>query len=407
MRRGRAPSGLRFPAARIVCKSPAMDAVALAQALIRCPSVTPKDEGALGVLEAALAPLGFACHRLRFEGDGTAPVDNLYARIGSAAPHFCFAGHTDVVPPGDSSLWRHDPFGAEIADGTLYGRGAADMKSAIAAFVQAAARHLAKGALNGSISLLITGDEEGVAINGTAKVLDWLKARGETLDHCVVGEPTSTAAAGDTIKIGRRGSLTARIRVRGTQGHVGYPHKAKNPIPAMAKLIGALSGKAIDPGTDHFEPSTLSFTTVDVGNPAGNVIPAEARAQLNIRFNDRQSHDALEDWIRGEADAVAARSGCEIAIAFERGGQVFLTKPGPFVNLLADATENVTGARPALSTTGGTSDARFIKSHCPVAELGLPGGTMHKADECVPVAEIQRLSAIYAELLQRYFAAPP
>ena len=384
-----------------------MDALALAQDLIRRPSVTPKDEGALAILEAALRPLGFICHRLRFEAQGTAPVDNLYARVGAGPPHFCFAGHTDVVPPGEPSLWRHDPFAAEIVDGTLYGRGAVDMKSAIAAFVEAAARHLASQPFQGTISLLITGDEEGPAVNGTAKVLEWLKSRGEKIDHCIVGEPTSTAVAGDTIKIGRRGSLTARIAVKGMQGHVGYPHKAKNPIPAMAALITRLSSQVLDDGTEHFEPSTLSFTTVDVGNPAGNVIPAEARAQLNIRFNDRQSHENLEAWICKEADAVAAQSGCEMSLAFERGANVFLTEPGAFVSLIADAAEKAGGTKPVLSTTGGTSDARFIKAHCPVAELGLPGGTMHKADECVPVAEIHRLSAIYAEILRRYFAAAP
>jgi len=386
---------------------PAMDAVALAQDLIRRPSVTPKDEGALAVLEAALVALGFACHRLRFEAQGTAPVDNLYARVGAGPPHFCFAGHTDVVPPGEPSLWRHDAFAAEIVDGTLYGRGAVDMKSAIAAFAAAAARHLAKEPFQGSISLLITGDEEGPAINGTAKVLEWLKARGDKIDHCIVGEPTATAAAGDTIKIGRRGSLTARIAVRGIQGHVGYPHKARNPIPALAALIIRLSSQVLDEGTEHFEPSTLSFTTADVGNPAGNVIPAEARAQLNIRFNDRQSHETLEAWIRAETDAVAGQTGCQIALAFERGANVFLTAPGPFVSLVAGAAEKINGAKPTLSTTGGTSDARFIKQVCPVAELGLPGSTMHKTDECVPVAEIRRLADIYAEILKRYFAAPP
>ena len=384
-----------------------MDLVELARALIRCPSVTPKDEGALGAVEAALEPLGFTCHRLRFEAEGTAPVDNLYARIGTAAPNFCFAGHTDVVPPGDASLWRHDPFAAEIEDGVLYGRGAADMKSAIAAFVDAASRHLDEHKLNGSISLLITGDEEGPAINGTPKMLDWLKARGETLDHCIVGEPTSTAQAGDTLKIGRRGSLTARITVTGVQGHVGYPHKARNPIPAMAALVESLSSQIIDEGTEHFEKSTLSFTTVDVGNPAGNVIPAEARAQLNVRFNDAQSAAKLKAWIEREAGAVARHSGCEIALRFDVGGNVFLTKPGAFVDLVSEATSRVTGTPPTLSTTGGTSDARFIRDHCPVAELGLPGGTMHKADECVPVTEIHRLSDIYKAVLERYFANPP
>jgi len=381
-----------------------IDPVALAQALIRCPSVTPKDEGALGVLEGALAPLGFTCHRLRFEQDGTDPVDNLYARIGTGAPHFCFAGHTDVVPPGEA--WRHDPFAAQIEDDVLYGRGAVDMKSGIAAFASAASRYLSERELKGSISLLITGDEEGVSINGTPKMLDWLKARGEKIDHCIVGEPTSVAYAGDTLKIGRRGSLNARVTVRGVQGHVGYPNRALNPIPVLAALVSRLSSHALDPGTAHFEPSTLSFTTVDVGNPATNVIPAETRAQFNIRFNDTQTPAALEDWIAAEADAVAREFGAEIAVATSVSGTAFLTKPGAFTDLVMRAVKDVTGRVPELSTSGGTSDARFIKDHCPVAELGLPGSTMHKVDECVPVAEIHRLGDIYKALLEHYFTRP-
>ena len=390
-----------------MCKSQTMagpDPVALAQALIRCPSVTPEDAGALGVLEKALSPLGFACHRLRFEQSGTDPVDNLYARIGTGAPHFCYAGHTDVVPPGDVSLWRYGPFEAEIRDGTLYGRGAADMKSSIAAFASAAARYLADNKLKGSISLLITGDEEGVAINGTPKMLDWLKARGETIDHCIVGEPTATARSGDTLKIGRRGSITTYVTMRGLQGHVGYPDRARNPIPAMAALVSRLSSHVLDKGTEHFEPSTLSFTTVDVGNPATNVIPAEVRATFNIRFNDTHSADSLKRWIEGEANAIAKNTSCEVALKFNVGGEVFLTKPGSFTDLVAAAVKDSAGTAPEFSTTGGTSDARFIRAHCPVAELGLPGGTMHKTDECVPVAEIHRLSDIYKSILDRYFA---
>ncbi len=374
-----------------------MDPVELAQALIRRPSVTPKDAGALDVLEAALKPLGFDCRRLPF-GD----IDNLYARLGSEAPNFCFAGHTDVVPPGDASLWRHDPFGAEIEDGVLYGRGASDMKSAIAAFVHAVARF--GRPRKGSISLLITGDEEGPAINGTTKVLDWLKEKGETLDHCIVGEPTATARAGDTLKIGRRGSLTAGVAVRGTQGHVGYPKKALNPIPAMAALIARLSSRVLDEGTEHFEPSSLSFTTVDVGNPAGNVIPAEARAQFNIRFNDAQTPDGMKAWIQGEADTVAGETGCAVELRFELGANVFITEPGDFVSLVADAAGHALDTPPTISTTGGTSDARFIRHHCPVVELGLPGGTMHKADECVAVVDIRQLSDVYLAILKRYFA---
>jgi succinyl-diaminopimelate desuccinylase len=377
------------------------DPVALAQALIRCPSVTPEDAGALAVLEDVLTALGFTCHRLRFEEAGTAPVDNLYARIGTMGPNFCFAGHTDVVPPGEA--WRHGPFAAEIVDGVLYGRGAADMKSAVAAFVAAAARH---GMPKGSISLLITGDEEGPAINGTPKMLDWLKARGERIDHCIVGEPTSVARAGDTLKIGRRGSINARVTVRGVQGHVGYPAKALNPIPPLAAFITRLSSHTLDRGTDHFEASTLAFTTADVGNPATNVIPAEASASFNIRFNDLHTVQTLTRWIEQEAAVVAKESGCEIVAATNASGTAFLTKPGKFTDLIAGAVKSVTGAAPEFSTTGGTSDARFIKDHCPVAELGLPGGTMHKTDECVPVAEIHRLTDIYTALLAQYFANP-
>jgi succinyl-diaminopimelate desuccinylase len=382
------------------------DAIALAQTLIRCPSVTPQDAGAIAVLEAALTPLGFTCHRVRLEAPGTAPIENLYARIGDSGPNFCFAGHTDVVPPGDARLWRHAPFAAEIHDGVLYGRGAADMKSAIAAFVSAAAKFLAAGKPKGSISLLITGDEEGPGTNGTAAMLNWLAEKGERLDHCVVGEPTATARAGDTIKIGRRGSINTRVTVTGTQGHVGYPHKARNPIPALAKLIERLS-VPLDDGTAHFDPSTLAFTTVDVGNPASNVIPAEARAHFNIRFNDLHSGDSLKAHIARIASEVARETGTQIACDSIVGGQVFLTQPGAFVTLLSDALTRMNNAAPELSTTGGTSDARFIKDHCPVAEIGLPGGTMHMADECAPVAEIHRLTDIYGEILRAYFANPP
>jgi succinyl-diaminopimelate desuccinylase len=384
-----------------------IDPVSLAQALIRCPSVTPRDAGALDVLARVLKPLGFACHRLHFEENGADPIDNLYARIGSGHPNFCFAGHTDVVPPGDAALWRSDPFAAEIRDGVLYGRGAADMKSAIAAFVAATERILTESKPRGSISLLITGDEEGDAINGTAKVLEWLKTRGETIDHCVVGEPTSTARPGDTLKIGRRGSLTVRVTVSGTQGHVGYPRAANNPIPALAKLVTRLSEHRLDDGTEHFEPSTLSFTTIDVGNRAGNIIPAAARAQLNIRFNDSQTAESLTDWIQREANDVAKAVGVKIALQPVIGARAFLTKPGAFTDLVTKAVTRTTNLTPQLSTTGGTSDARFIKDVCPVVELGLAGSTMHKVDECVPVADIHRLTDVYAHLLGDYFANSP
>ena len=374
-----------------------MDALALAQALIRRPSVTPKDAGALDVLEAALKELGFTTHRLPF-GD----IDNLYARLGTEAPHFCFAGHTDVVPVGEG--WKADPFAADIKDGMLYGRGAADMKSAIAAFVAAVAR---TGTPKGSISLLITGDEEGVAVNGTVKLLEWLKARGETIDHCVVGEPTSTGKAGDTLKIGRRGSINFRVTVTGVQGHVGYPHKAVNPIPALAELVSQLAAHKLDKGTDHFDPSTLAFTTLDVGNDATNVIPGEARAGFNIRFNDRHTPESLTNWVNDRAARIAEESGCAIAVTAKTSGVAFLTAPGKFTQLVSDTIAGVTGQAPFFSTSGGTSDARFIKDVCPVVELGLAGATMHKADECVAVDEIAALTDIYAALLTAYFAKPP
>jgi succinyl-diaminopimelate desuccinylase len=374
-----------------------IDALALAQALIRRPSVTPKDAGALDVLETVLKELGFTIHRLPF-----GEVDNLYARRGEGAPHFCFAGHTDVVPVGEG--WKADPFAAEVRDGLLYGRGAADMKSAIAAFVAAVARtSLSKG----SISLLITGDEEGVAVDGTVKLLEWLKARGEKIDHCVVGEPTSAAQAGDTLKIGRRGSINFRVTVSGVQGHVGYPQKAKNPIPVLAELITQFAAHKLDKGTEHFDPSTLAFTTVDVGNAATNVIPGEVHAAFNIRFNDRHTPDSLTNWVSDRAARVAQQSGCAITVSAQTSGTAFLTAPGKFTQLVSDTVASVTGQAPFFSTSGGTSDARFIKDVCPVVELGLAGTTMHKADECVAVSEIGALTDIYAALLQAYFAKPP
>ena len=378
-----------------------IDALALAQALIRRPSVTPKDAGALDVLEAVLKELGFVTHRLPF-----GEVDNLYARLGDAAPHFCFAGHSDVVPVGDG--WNADPFAAEVKDGRLYGRGAADMKSAIAAFVAAAAR-IGKPpeTFKGSISLLITGDEEGLAVNGTVKVLEWLKARGEKIDHCIVGEPTSAGRAGDTLKIGRRGSINFKLLVKGVQGHVGYPQKAKNPIPALAELVTQLATHRLDKGSEHFDPSTLSFTSVDVGNDATNVIPAEARAAFNIRFNNKHTPESLTNWVKDRASMIAQESGCEITVTSQTSGVSFLTAPGKFTQLISDTISGITGQVPFFSTSGGTSDARFIKEACPVVELGLAGATMHKADECVPVAEIAALTDIYAALLSAYFAKPP
>ena len=378
-------------------KKVTIDALELAQALIRHPSVTPNDAGALGLLEAVLKTLGFTTHRLPF-----GEVDNLYARLGDGAPHFCFAGHTDVVPVGEG--WTTDPFAAQVKDGMLYGRGAADMKSAIAAFVVAVAN---TGKPKGSISLLITGDEEGVAVNGTVKMLEWLTARGEKIDHCIVGEPTSVGHAGDTLKIGRRGSINFKLVVKGVQGHVGYPQKAKNPIPALAELITQLATHKLDKGNEHFDPSTLAFTSVDVGNDATNVIPAEARAAFNIRFNDKHTPDSLTNWVKDRAAQIAEQSGCEIDVSAQTSGVSFLTAPGKFTQLVSDTVASVTGQSPFFSTSGGTSDARFIKDVCPVVELGLAGATMHKADECVPVTEIAALTDIYTALLSAYFAKPP
>ncbi len=383
-----------------------IDAVALSQSLIRCPSVTPLDEGAIGILETALTGLGFACRRLRLQAPGSEAVENLYARLGTAAPNFCFAGHTDVVPVGDAKAWRHDPFAGEIEDGTLYGRGAADMKSAIACFIAAVERLLAKGAPKGSISLLITGDEEGININGTKAVLEVLKQDGERIDHCLVGEPTATARTADTIKIGRRGSMRVVLTMRGVQGHTAYPQNALNPIPILAALVTKLS-EPLDSGSAHFQPSTLVFTTFDVGNPAGNVSPAQARAALNIRFNDLHTPEGLLRRIEKAAHDITAEHGGECSIEHSVSGVSFVTQPGPFTDLLGNAIAKVTGVFPEFSTTGGTSDARFIKDICPVAEIGVPGGSMHKVDECVPVEEIARLTDVYEAILTAYFANPP
>ena len=380
------------------------DPVTLAQALIRCPSVTPEDAGALGVLEAALTPLGFTCHRLRFEEPGTAPVENLYARLGTAGKNVCFAGHTDVVPPGDLKAWSVNPFGGDVLNGKLFGRGASDMKGAVAAFVAAVARELDAGRTPaGSVSLLITGDEEGVAVNGTKKVLDWLKARGERLDACVVGEPTNPTRLGDMIKIGRRGSTTGRLTVHGAQGHTAYPHLADNPLPRLARMLVAITDEPLDTGTAHFQASTLALTTVDVGNPATNVIPAQGTAVFNIRFNDAHTPASIEAWLRAKFDAV----GGAYDLTMSTSGESFLTPPGPLTELVADAVETVTGRRPEYSTTGGTSDARFIKDHCPVVEFGLVGQTMHKVDEHIALDDLLRLTDIYGAILRDVFARLP
>ncbi|MGE0745948.1 MAG: succinyl-diaminopimelate desuccinylase [Rhodospirillales bacterium] len=379
----------------------AVDALELARALIRRPSVTPADAGALDVLQQALEGIGFTVHRLPFSAPGTPDIDNLYARIGAGGPNFCFAGHTDVVPVGAPEGWSVDPFGAEVIDGFLYGRGASDMKAAIAAFVAAAQSFLAQAGpgFPGSISLLITGDEEGPAINGTRKVLEWLAARGETLDACVVGEPTCPSRLGDMIKIGRRGSLVGRLSVAGVQGHTAYPHLADNPLPRLVRMLAALADAPLDDGTPHFPPSNLQLTTIDVGNPASNVIPAGARAAFNVRFNDLHTGASMTRWIRERLDSVDPRYELDVSIS----GEAFLTPPGPLSDLLVRAAQEVTGLTPELSTTGGTSDARFIKDHCPVAEFGMSGQTMHKTDERVAVADVAALQRIYETVLAGYF----
>jgi succinyl-diaminopimelate desuccinylase len=377
-----------------------LDPVALTRALIRCPSVTPADAGAMAVVQGALEALGFACRRMRF-----GEIDNLYARRGTARPNLCFAGHTDVVPAGDAAAWTHGPFEAVVEDGMLHGRGAADMKSAIAAFAAAAAAFLARGEPRGSISLLITGDEEGVAEQGTRAVVAALAAEGEGIDHCVVGEPTCGAVLGDMIKIGRRGSIGAAIVVEGVQGHVAYPHRAANPVPVLVALLARLQGRVLDQGFEGFQPSNLEITTVDVGNPAANVIPARATARLNIRFNPAHSGETLAAWLGEEAGAAGEGFAGKVTLTSRVGGEAFLTEPGPFTAMAAAAVEAVTGVLPELSTTGGTSDARFIRSLCPVVEFGLVGATMHAVDERVPVAEIAALAAVYERLIGDYFAA--
>ena len=381
------------------------DVLSIARALVRCPSVTPSEGGALGVLEALLTAAGFEAHRPVFSEPGTPDIENLYARIGCGGPALVFAGHTDVVPPGQAEAWTHPPFGAEIAGGRLYGRGAEDMKGGVAAAVAAALAHIAEhGAPDqGSIAFLITGDEEGPAVNGTVKLLAWAKARGEPMDHCILGEPTNVEALGDMIKIGRRGSLTGHIVVHGRQGHVAYPERASNPIHAMVRLLTSLLATPLDGGTPHFTPSNLEVTTLDVGNPTTNVVPAEARASFNIRFNDLWTPTMLEAEIRRRLDAAGGDIRWRARFA-PTNAVAFLTEPGPFVTLMAEAVEAVTGLKPTLSTTGGTSDARFIKDHCPVVEFGLVGQTMHQVDENAPVADLEQLTAVYREALRRYFA---
>jgi succinyl-diaminopimelate desuccinylase len=384
--------------------SPA-DPVAIARDLLRCPSVTPTEGGALSFLEATLKGAGFTVHRMTFSERGTADVENLYARIGTKAPHLMFAGHTDVVPPGDPKAWSHAPFSADIADGVLYGRGAVDMKGAIACKIAAALDHLAAngGKPKGSISFLITGDEEGIAVNGSPKLLKWAAARGETFDHCVLGEPGNVDALGDTIKLGRRGSQNGMLIVTGKMGHVAYPHRADNPVRGLVKLMGALMDEPLDQGSHKFDPSNLEFTSIDIGNPTVNLIPGEARARFNIRFNDCHNYASLKALVEQRAKK-AAGDKVKWTIDWElSNADVFYTEPSSFTDVVIGAVAEVTGKTPKLSTSGGTSDARFIKDYCPVVEFGLVGQTMHAIDERVPVKDLQTLTAVYRKILDNYF----
>jgi len=385
------------------------DPVEIAQGLIRCRSVTPSEGGALSYLQAILEPAGFACHRLTMRAPGTSDVENLYARLGTGRPHLCFAGHTDVVPPGDESAWTRPPFAADILDGLLYGRGAVDMKGGIACFAAAALGYIreaggrASGGLpRGSLSFLITGDEEGPGVNGTPKVLEWMRERGEAPDACLVGEPTSSKAVGDEVKIGRRGSVTVELTVHGKQGHAAYGHLAENPVPKLARMIDRLSATPLDAGTARFQPSSVEATVVTVPNSASNVIPAWARALLSIRYNDAHARASIEAWVRGHCEAVARELAARFTLAFSGTHEVFLTEPGPLADAVCGAVQAVTGRTPALTTNGGASDASFIRRHCPVVELGLLNTTAHHVDERVPVADLVALTAIYRRLLESY-----
>ena len=379
-----------------------IDAIDMTKELVRRPSVTPADAGAMDIVESALRSLGFACRRMKF-GD----IENLYARYGTARPNLCFAGHTDVVPVGDPAAWSQGAFDAAVVDGVLIGRGACDMKSAIAAFAAAAAKAIDAGLVTGSLSFLITGDEEGVSTHGTKMVVDALQIEDEGIDHCIVGEPTSATVFGDMVKVGRRGSINVDITVKGVQGHVAYPHRAANPVPVLLRLLLRLEDRVLDEGYPEFQPSNLEITRIDVPNTATNVIPGIATARLNIRFNPHHTGQALADWIAAEAETVGRDFAGMITTTPQISGEAFLTAPGPFTELVSAAVSDITGVPPELSTTGGTSDARFIRALCPVVELGLVGASMHQADERAPLADIALLQAVYERLIARYFAAPP
>lgn len=380
---------------------PETDPVALTAALIRCPSVTPEEGGTMAVLEGLLGAAGFECHRA-----DRGVVANLFARWGrkGAKRSFGFNGHVDVVPVGDAAAWTQDPFGAAVVDGWMYGRGATDMKSGVAAFVAAAVDFVAATPPDGAVILTITGDEEGASVDGTVALLDWMAASGEKMTHCLVGEPTCPNALGDMMKIGRRGSLTGWFTAQGVQGHSAYPHRAKNPMSALVKLMTRLEAAPLDMGTGHFDASTLAITTIDCGNPVTNVIPAKGAATVNIRFNDAHSGESLTEWLTAHAQAVEAETGVKIGLRVQVSGESFLTEPGPFTALVAGAVTAETGLVPEPSTSGGTSDARFVKDHCPVVEFGLVGRTMHQVDERVEVAQIVKLKAIYGRILRDYFA---
>ena len=382
------------------------DPVAHAAALIRCPSVTPDEAGALDYMETQLTQAGFSCRRLPFGSGGLPSVDNLYARLGEGSPHLCFAGHVDVVPPGDEAAWTSPPFGAEIRDGAIFGRGAVDMKGGVAAMMAAVFRYLEqRGRPAGSISFLMTADEEGPAVNGTRAVVEWMREAGERPDHCILGEPTHPERMGEAVKIGRRGSLSGRLMVRGVQGHVAYPHQTRNPLTGLIAALKRIIDERLDAGSENFAPSNLEVTSVDTGNPAVNVVPAKARAQFNIRFNDLHSAESLSARLRELIEATLAGTGLSYDVAFESNADVFLTKPGPWLEMLLDVSREVTGVTAQLSTDGGTSDARFIKDLCPVVEYGLVNKTIHKVDENTSISDLELLTEVYHRFLQRYFGS--